>query len=607
MDSEKNMNNVSDKGDVNETGTMNNAMDENGGNTVKSTVDANSGNTLHGEKQASDMNQESGSTYHYGRNESPFGREDISGKSDNSGQKQNDGNIGFSGSDVNKDAGYNTAQNMSNQNVNLGATYYNTSGVNGQNPQTGSGNPYNQGSVYGQGIYTGNDFAQTASQQPKKKKKEKKHTNGKAKKVAGFIGAAAAFGLIAGGVMVGVNAAGSKLIGSDKSGAKLATVTTADSGMQGNKVEAESGYADVVEEVMPSLVCITNTSVQTVRSWFQSYEQEVSGSGSGIIIGQTDDEILIATNNHVIEGAKELTVAFNDKTAASATVKGADSAADLAVVSVKVADLEGDTLNNIKVAALGSSDDLRVGEAVIAIGNALGYGQSFSGGYISALDREVDVEDNSMTLLQTDAAINPGNSGGALLNAKGEVIGINTVKYVDSTVEGMGYAIPISTAIPIINDLMNQEVIEESEQGYLGIQGNDITDEYATSFNMPNGVYVVKIVEDSPADSCGLKAGDIITKFAGRDVNSMEALQNILTGKKAGEEVEMVVQRNTEKGEYEEVTLTVTLGAKKDMPDSAKESSKNNGKQRNGDNSNQGGQTMTPEEFFEEFGGSFGQ
>lgn len=538
---------------------------------MDNTNNVNGMNNVNGEKQ------ESGSTYHYGRNESPFGREDISGRTDYSSQSSNN----TAGSTVN------------------------------QNQGAGTGNPYSQGSVYGQGIYTGNDFAGSSSEPKKKKeKKVKKPSNGKAKKVAAFIGTAAAFGLIAGGVMVGVNAAGNKLFGKNTSNTQIPTVTTADSGIQSNKEESNSGYADVAEEVMPSIVSITNTSVQTVRSWFQSYEQEVSGSGSGIIIGQTEDEILIATNNHVIDGAKELTVAFNDQTAASATVKGADSVADLAVVAVKVSDLEEGTLSNIKVAALGSSDDLRVGEEVIAIGNALGYGQSLTAGYISALDREVDVEENSMRLLQTDAAINPGNSGGALLNTKGEVIGINTVKYVDSTVEGMGYAIPISTAIPIVNDLMNQEVIEESEQGYLGIQGKDITDEYAQSFNWPNGVYVVKIVEDSPADSCGLKAGDIITKFAGRDVNSMEGLQNILTGKKAGEEVEMVVQRNTEKGEYEEVTLTVKLGAKKDMPETSNEEKEEANGRKYDDQSeyyNQQGEPVTPEEFFEEFGNYFGE
>lgn len=361
------------------------------------------------------------------------------------------------------------------------------------------------------------------------------------------------------------------------------------------RTELKNGVSDVAEEVMPSIVSITSTSVQTVRSWFQSYEQEVSGSGSGIIIGQTDDEIMLVTNYHVIEGAKELTVAFYNQTAVVATVKGYDEAADLAVLTVKTKDMESNTLSQIKVAALGSSDELKVGESAIAIGNALGYGQSVTVGYISALNREVDMESKTMTLLQTNLAINPGNSGGALLNSAGEVIGINTVKYVDDTVEGMGYAIPISTAIPIINDLMNQEVIKESEQGYLGIQGNDITDEYAQGFNMPNGVYVVKIVEDSPADKCGLKAGDIITKFNDRQVTTMDTLQTILSNRKAGEEVTLVVQRNNEKGEYEEVTLKVTLGAKKDMPADASDTTK---KESNEDNQTR---QVIPDDGMEEF------
>ncbi|MDO5155194.1 MAG: trypsin-like peptidase domain-containing protein [Eubacteriales bacterium] len=468
------------------------------------------------------------------------------------------------------------------------------------------GNPYSQGTVYGKGIYTGEVF-QTDQVEPKHSKPKK---NGTGKKVFRLVGSAVAFGLVAGCVMVGVNVAGSKLFKTEKQTPQIPTVTTSDAMIQSGKSDNGSGYADVAEQVMPSIVSITNTSVQTVRSWFQSYEQEVSGSGSGIIIGKNDNEILIVTNNHVIDGAKELTVAFCDKTAVPATVKGADPLADLAVVAVNVEDLEDGTLDNIRVAAIGSSDELRVGEGVIAIGNALGYGQSLTAGYISALDREVDVEENSMTLLQTDAAINPGNSGGALLNTKGELIGINTVKYVDSKVEGMGYAIPISSAIPIINDLMNKQVIKEEEQGYLGIQGNDVTDEYAASFNMPKGVYVVKIVDGAPADQCGLKAGDIITKFAGRDVNSFQALQTILSGKKAGEEVEMVVQRNTEKGEYEEVTLKVVLGAKKDMPETEKrqqnkqETKEKQDEQRQENPYENYEEYMTPDDIFEHFFGN---
>ncbi len=445
--------------------------------------------------------------------------------------------------------------------------------------QTATGNPYQSANTYGQGIYTGNDYAAAGADTGKKKeKKAKKKGSGKFKRGLAFVGKAAAFGIVAGGIMFGINALGNKAINKKAKPLEVRTVTTADSGMKENNVE--NNVADVAEEVMPSIVSITNTSVQVVRSWFQSYEQEVQGAGSGIIIGQTDKEILVATNNHVIDGAKELTVSFSDETAVEATVKGVDKAMDLAVLAIDVDDMESDTLSKIKVAALGSSDDLRVGDNAIAIGNALGYGQSVTVGYISALDREVDADGKTMKLLQTDAAINPGNSGGALLNSKGEVIGINTMKYVDSKVEGMGYAIPISKAIPVINDLMEQKVIKESEQGYLGIQGNDITDEYAKNFNMPNGVYVTKILDDSPADKCGLKAGDIITKFGDREVSTMQELQSILSRKEAGEEVSMVVKRNNEKGEYKEITLTVTLGAKKDMPDNDKNSSKKDDKKK---------------------------
>lgn len=420
---------------------------------------------------------------------------------------------------------------------------------------------------------------------------ESKSEKGKGvKKVAKLVGGAAVFGLVAGCVMVGVNVVGSKVTGTEPAATtEIATVATASK----EKSETTTDVADVVENVMPSIVSVTNKSVQTVQSWFRSYEQEVTGAGSGIIIGQTKDEVLVVTNNHVINDATEITITFSDDTSVAATVKGVDSVSDLAVVAVKTSDMEKDTLSTIKVAALGSSDDLRVGESAIAIGNALGYGQSVTVGYISALDREVEAEDAStMKMLQTDAAINPGNSGGALLNEKGEVIGINSAKYVDSTVEGMGYAIPISVAIPIINDLMNQEIIEEDEQGYLGIQGNDITEEYAQGFGMPKGVYVVKILEDSPANDCGLKAGDIITKFAGRDISSMENLQSILSGKKAGEEVELIIQRNNEKGEYEEVSLKVTLGAKGDMPGTTEESATNSSQRE--DNANQ--QEVNPEQ-----------
>ena len=430
--------------------------------------------------------------------------------------------------------------------------------------------------------------------------------NRKVPKPVKLVCAGVAFGLVASVTFQAGNYVGTKVFGTTTTNGKTAkTAQTVDGAKltTSSRSTGTSDIATIAKNAMPSIVSITNMSVQEVQRFFCGTQQQESTSvGSGIIIGHTFDSVLVASYNHVIEGAKEITVAFCDETAAAATVKGSDSSADLAVLEIKTSDMESDTLSKIKVAALGSSDDLKLGESAIAIGNALGYGQSVTVGHISALDREVDTENNqTMKMLQTDAAINPGNSGGALLNSKGEVIGINTVKYVDSKVEGMGYAIPISTAIPIINDLMNQEVIAESEQGYLGIQGNDITDELNSNFNMPSGVYVSKIVEDSPADKCGLKAGDIITKFADRDVTSMETLQNILSNKKAGEEIEMVVQRSNEKGEYKEVTLKVTLGAKKDMPEDSKKTTEQSTEQTNTEQDIQQGNEMTPDEFFDEF------
>lgn len=523
------------------------------------------------------MNQESGSTYRYGRNESPYSKEDVSGRTD---------------ANANDSSAYQYYQGSAPQNEQGNFS-----------PQQGMGGaaPYNQGNAYGQNIYNSNSFGEQENGKKKKVKKAKKPSTGKAKKVALFIASAAVFGLIAGSVMVGVNAVGNKVLRTNTKSSEVATVTTADSIDSGMSRSSTDGIETMVQNVMPSIVSITNISVQKVRTWFQSYEREVPTAGSGIIIGQDKDTILIVTNNHVIDSTKQLTVAFADETAVEATVKGADPSVDLAVIEVKTKDMEADTLAKIKVAALGSSDDLKLGQSAIAIGNALGYGQSVTGGYISALNREVDVDGKKMTLIQTDAAINPGNSGGALLNLNGEVIGINTVKFVDSQVEGMGYAIPISYAIPIINDLMNFEVIEESEQGYLGIQGKDVTEEYTQGFNMPEGIYVVKIVENSPADKCGLKAGDIITKFANRAVSSMDTLNNILSNKKAGEEVEMVVQRNNDKGEYEEVTLTVTLGAKKDMPKTAKTTEEQQQQQDTEE------YEYSPEDFFDGFDNFFGR
>lgn len=327
----------------------------------------------------------------------------------------------------------------------------------------------------------------------------------------------------------------------------------------------------IAGNVMPAIVAITNMSEVTYRNWFgqtQNFENE--SAGSGIIVSQDAEYLYIATNNHVVANAASLTVQFCDDSTVSADVKGTDAGNDLAVVAVRLADIEAETLGNIKLATIGVSGNLRVGEAAVAIGNALGYGQSVTTGVISAVNREVSVQDETtgtvMTneLIQTDAAINPGNSGGALLNMRGEVIGINSVKYSDTKVEGMGYAIPMDTASPIIEKLINRELVSESQTAYLGISGVDVSGSVASSYNMPEGIYVYRVVEGSPAEEAGIAQGDIITGFDGSKVSSKQDLEEQMKYYKAGTQVRITVQRisNENNGEYQEHEITVTLGRK---------------------------------------------
>lgn len=338
--------------------------------------------------------------------------------------------------------------------------------------------------------------------------------------------------------------------------------------------EVNSTVTQVVENAMPSMVSISTVSeeeVSDVYGYFYRYfldeefdnTYEVSASGSGIIINQSSDELLIATNNHVIDGANEITVEFIDGESYSATVKGTSADNDLAVIAVKLSDISADTLKQIKVAALGDSDNLKLGEPAIAIGNALGYGQSVTVGYISATERTVQLSDTTMTLLQTDAAINPGNSGGALLNIKGEVIGINSAKYSDTSVEGTGYAIPISDAIPIINELMTSTYVADEDKPYLGISGDSVPDSYQERFGWPEGVYVAQVMSGSPAELAGLKSSDIITAVDGTSVTSMTEIQEILSKHKSGDKIELTVTRSGN-GKTEEGTLTATLISRKE-------------------------------------------
>ena len=322
---------------------------------------------------------------------------------------------------------------------------------------------------------------------------------------------------------------------------------------------------EVVENVMPAVVSITNIYTETTSFWGQNFSSEAQSSGSGIIVNENEEELLIVTNYHVVADADTLKVQFINESVADAQVKGADSNMDLAVIAVKLDTLDADTKNAISLAKLGDSDSLKVGEPAIAIGNALGYGQSVTTGVISALDRQIEIsEDGSTTgnLIQTDAAINPGNSGGALLNVKGEVIGINSNKIGGSAIEGMGYAIPISSAEPIIENLMLRETkdkVAEDRKGYLGISGINVTSDVANMYGMPQGVYITQVYEGTAAANAGMLNGDIITGFEGSGVGSMEDLQGYLEYYEIGESVEVTVMRASG-GEYKETVLTVVLG-----------------------------------------------
>ena len=359
----------------------------------------------------------------------------------------------------------------------------------------------------------------------------------------------------------------------------------------GSTAKGSLDMSEIVSEALPSIVSITTKSVQEVQNYFGMYgmygyapqqqEQEVEGSGSGIIVGKNDDELLIATNYHVVEGADTLSVAFTDGNAVEASVKGFDEERDLAVVSVSLDDVEDDTMDAVSIANIGSSDDLKVGEQVVAIGNALGYGQSVTTGIVSAKNRRMDSDNNTVTdgsddssdgvnLIQTDAAINPGNSGGALLNMEGEVVGINSAKLASTEVEGMGYAIAISDVTDILQNLMNEtsrDKLDDSEHGVLGIEGSSVSSEAVQMYGIPAGVFVKKVTEGGAADKAGLKANSVITEFNGKTVSSINQLIEYLSYYEPDEEVELTVQvpHGTS---YKEETVKVTLDENTDADDS---------------------------------------
>ena len=394
---------------------------------------------------------------------------------------------------------------------------------------------------------------------PQKAPKPKK---GYAKKVALVVGAAVLFGAVGGVTMQGTSYLTGKLLGKNTKSTVGTTKTVSNAKLTTSTSTVTSDVSDIVENTLPSIVSITNMSVQEVQNFFGgTSQQESESAGSGIIISQNDSELLVVTNNHVVEGSDTLTVTFNDGNSVEAQIKGTDSARDLAVVAVPLDKISDDTMNAIKVATLGDSDSLKVGEPAIAIGNALGYGQSVTTGIVSATGRTIDGFDGEY--IQTDAAINPGNSGGALLNANGEVIGINSAKINSSAVEGMGFAIPISDASDVIQNLMNKETrskVSDEERGYLGIKGYDVSEEGAQMYNMPTGVYVKEVMSGGGAEKAGLTKGSIITGFEGSSISSMSSLQEQLQYYKAGEEVTLTVQIPDKNGEYTEKDIKVTLG-----------------------------------------------
>ena len=428
----------------------------------------------------------------------------------------------------------------------------------------------------------------------------RRNQNSFQKKAGATIALAVIFGLVAAVVFQAANFAADRFLNTGKSSVQIKTTdsvdlqeTASDDGTADKVLsDSENGtVAAVAQASMPSVVAITTVSVQEIPSFFgySSHQYKSASTGSGIIVGDNDDELLIATNNHVVDGATTLSVCFigddvanaetetvnagdngdlNVEDAVSAKIKGTDADNDLAVVAVKKSDIPEDTLNQIKIAQIGSSDDLAVGQQVVAIGNALGYGQSVTSGWISALNRTISTDDgtNSTGLIQTDAAINPGNSGGALLNMKGELIGINSAKYADSAVEGMGYAIPISKAKPILEELMNRETrekVDSSKKGYLGVSLANLTTEAIEMYNMPTGAFVRSVEDDSPAQEAGICKGDIIVKFDGQKVSDGDDLLDKLQYYKSGEKIEAVIARATN-GEYEENTIELTLGTRPD-------------------------------------------
>lgn len=452
--------------------------------------------------------------------------------------------------------------------------YHTANGSGAGTDNTAGNTSYN--AYYQQNPYPGNAY--NPYQQPEggaqKARPPKKRKSGFGAMLGKCAAIAVVFGLVAGGVFTGVSYAGTKALGITSSSADAES--PADDKPSASVQKTSTGTAKdlsdvsaIAQEAMPSIVAITNMATVSYQTFWGVEQKESESCGSGVIIDQDDKYLYIATNNHVVADAEELTIQFSDDTTVTGEVRGTDPSNDLAVVMVKLSDIETDTLNTIKVATVAEDEELVVGQGVIAIGNALGYGQSVTNGIISALERTITIQDYTTgettiinNMIQTNAAINPGNSGGALLNADGELIGINSAKYSDTDVEGFGYAIPMSDAKSIIEELISKGEVEQAQSAYLGIQGQDISSSIAQAYNMPEGVYVYQVVSGSPADKAGLRQGDIITGFEGQEISSMSELKQLLASYEAGQEITLTIQRLG--NGYQEQSIDITLGTQSD-------------------------------------------
>lgn len=450
---------------------------------------------------------------------------------------------------------------------------------NGEKRETPNGSAYDTYN-YNTASYTYGSNASTITVEAPKKKKRP------LLKALKWVAGAACFGIIAGAAFIGTSylatevfdiqliqmqtADGSTSGSSQAKGSNSGTGTPVNitlgstSTIEGVENPAESVVVQVVEQNLAATVAVNSTYIVTGSFWGQQYQQEQQGSGSGFIVGKNDTELLIATNNHVIDSATKIEVTFIDDTVLEAVVKGNDAVADLAIIAVPLANISAETLSSIRIATLGDSDSVRLGEMAIAIGNALGYGQSVTVGYISAKDRTVTIEGNEMILLQTDAAINGGNSGGPLFNTRGEVIGINSAKYADTSVEGMCFAIPISRAIPILNELMTREILAEEDKGFLGVSSRSVSSDLHAFYGWPIGAYIVSVMEGSPAEAANLYVGDIVTGVNGITISTNTELVSAISSYRYGTTVDLTVQRMIN-GKYEEMTIPVTLAKKADV------------------------------------------